>query len=91
MASYPAWKWVGGCWCLFLLCLIRVFGILSKIAGLSGALKFLTISWWDDEGGEGGGKKKRNGPRFGKMGKAARWLGLYGLIAGESMLAGDYV
>ncbi|QPI14602.1 putative tail tape measure protein [Salmonella phage GEC_vB_MG] len=90
-----AWKWVGwGVGALFFAsALIRVFGILSKIAGLSGALKFLTTIFGggDDEGGEGGGKKKRNGPRFGKMGKAARWLGLYGLIAGESMLAGDYV
>ena len=90
-----AWKWVGwGVGALFFAsALIRVFGILSKIAGLAGALKFLTTIFGgggDDEGGDGGGKK-RKGPRLGKMGKAARWLGLYGLIAGESMLAGDYV
>lgn len=90
-----AWKWVGwGVGALFFAsALIRVFGILSKIAGLAGALKFLTTIFGgggDDEGGDGGGKK-RKGLRLGKMGKAARWLGLYGLIAGESMLAGDYV
>lgn len=90
-----AWKWVGwGIGALFFASsLIRVFGILSKIAGLAGALKFLTTIFGgggDDEGGDGGGKK-RKGLRLGKMGKAARWLGLYGLIAGESMLAGDYV
>lgn len=90
-----AWKWVGwGVGALFFAsALIRVFGILSKIAGLAGALKFLTTIFGgggDDEGGDGGGKK-RKGLRLGKMGKAVRWLGLYGLIAGESMLAGDYV
>ncbi|MBL5840852.1 tape measure protein [Enterobacter asburiae] len=90
-----AWKWVGwGIGALFFAsALIRVFNILSKIAGLSGALGFLkTIFGGGDDDEEGGGKnKKKRGPRFSKMGKAARWLGLYGLIAGESMIAGDYV
>ncbi|MCC3722183.1 hypothetical protein, partial [Staphylococcus haemolyticus] len=91
-----AWKWVGwGVGALFFAsALIRVFNILAKIAGLSGALSFLKTIFGgpDDEGGGGDGKnKKGKGPRFSKLGKAARWLGLYGLIAGESMIAGDYV
>ncbi|AFC21396.1 tail length tape measure protein [Cronobacter phage vB_CsaM_GAP31] len=92
-----AWKWVGwGMGALFFAsALIRVFNILAKIAGLSGALSFLKTIFGgpdDEEGGGGDGKnKKGKGPRFSKLGKAARWLGLYGLIAGESMIAGDYV
>lgn len=89
-----AWKWVGwGVGALFFASsLIRVFNILLKIAGLAGALKFLTKIFGGDEGGEGGGdRSRRNGPRLGKFGKVARFLGLYGLIAGESMMAGDYV
>lgn len=89
-----AWKWVGwGVGALFFAsALIRVFNILAKIAGLSGALSFLKTIFGgsgDDEGGTN--KKGGKGMRLGKLGKAARWLGLYGLIAGESMLAGDYV
>ncbi|QXL90297.1 hypothetical protein [Salmonella phage NINP13076] len=89
-----AWKWVGwGIGALFFASsLIRVFNILAKIAGLAGALKFLTgIFGGGNEEGEGGDRRRRNGPRLGRMGKVARWLGIYGLIAGESMLAGDYV
>ncbi|AFU63672.1 hypothetical protein [Salmonella phage SSE121] len=89
-----AWKWVGwGIGALFFASsLIRVFNILTKIAGLAGALKFLTgIFGGGNEDGEGGDRRRRNGPRLGRMGKVARWLGIYGLIAGESMLAGDYV
>lgn len=88
-------KWTG--WALgaifFAASLTRVFSILSKIVGISKGLKTLSDIFGDGGGidGEGGGKKKRKGIRFGKMGKAVRLGGLYGLIAGESMLAGDYL
>uniref|UniRef100_A0AAU8GEU0 Tail length tape measure protein n=1 Tax=Salmonella phage vB_SEnST11_KE22 TaxID=3161173 RepID=A0AAU8GEU0_9CAUD len=88
-----AMNWMG--WAIgasfFAASLVRVFIILSKIVGLAAGLKFLTkLFGGGDEEGEGGDRRRR-GRRFGKIGKVARFLGLYGLIAGESMIAGDYV
>lgn len=87
-------KWTG--WALgaifFAASLTRVFSILSKIIGISKGLKTLSDIFGDGGGidGDGGGKRRR-GLRLGKLGKIARVGGLYGLIAGESMLAGDYL
>lgn len=74
---------------IFVSALTRLFSILGKIAGLGAGLKFLK----DIFGGgmpDGEDKAKKSGglTRFGKL---ARIGGLYGLIAGESMIGGDYL
>ncbi len=90
-----SFKWVG--WGIgaffFASSLIRVFNILSKIAGLAGALGFLKTIFGSggDDDEEGEGKKGKKKGKMGRGGKLIRGLGLYGLITGESMLAGDYV
>lgn len=88
-----AWNWVGwGIGALFFATsLIRVFNILAKIAGLAGAIKAIGAVFGAGGDAEGGGKTSRRSPRLGGVGKVARWAGLYGLIAGESMIGGDYV
>lgn len=87
-----AWKWVGwGVGAIFFAsALVRVFNILAKIAGLAGALKVVAgILGLGGGGDEGPGGGKRKGPNIGQ--KFARKAGIFGLIAGESMLLGDYV
>lgn len=90
-----SFKWVG--WGIgaffFASSLIRVFNILSKIAGLAGALGFLKTIFGSggDDDEEGEGKKGKKKGKMSRGGKLIRGLGLYGLITGESMLAGDYV
>lgn len=91
-----AWKWVGwGVGALFFAsALIRVFTILSKIAGLAGALKVISDIFGLGGGGgeeDGPGKKKGKGKGLSLGNKLARKGGLFALIAGESMLLGDYV